>query len=316
MRRGAIICLSLVAVLLWTCKPDFIEIDLNKATVTLNTPTNNLQTTTLTQTFWWDRVEGATWYEIQVVSPTLASPAVLLLDSTTASNQYTLTLTPGNYEWQVRAFNNSSSTDFTFSGFTIDSTPDISSQIIVLTAPVNNLITNDSTITFKWDTLYNADDYRFEIAIPDFNNGTEELAPQAVEIGSITHSFKQEGVFQWRVRGQNAFSNTPYTTFTIEIDTTRPNVPLLVNPAYNEILPDSINPTLFWDRGTVTGSTIMDSLYIYADSSLTNLVRGVFTANTSYSDSLGLGDFYWRVISIDAASNRSGYSPLRKFTIQ
>ena len=92
-------------------------------------------------------------------------------------------------------------------------------------------------------------------------------------------------------------------------------MPVLVSPNNNDILPDTTN-TLYWDRGTITGSTIKDSLFIYSDTSMVNLVRGIYTANTSYSDSLGVSDYYWRVLSIDAAGNRSAYSPLRKFTIQ
>lgn len=315
MTRGAIISVLLMATLLWTCKPDFIEEDLSKSAVTLISPVNNLNTVSLTQIFWWDEVEGATGYEIQVISPSIASPAILVLDSNTVVNQYTLTLSPGSYEWQVRAYNGSSTTPFTIFGLTIDSTPDLSSQIIVLSSPVNNLITNQITVTFNWDTLYNADDYRFEIATPDFN-GTQELAAQTLTIDSFTHTFSQEGVFQWRVRGQNAFSNTPYSTNSIEIDTTMPNIPLLISPAHNDTLSDSTAISLSWDRGTVTGSTIMDSLYIYADTGMVILLNSIYTANPSFTDSLGVDVYYWRVISIDAANNKSGYSVLRKFTVQ
>jgi len=80
-------------------------------------------------------------------------------------------------------------------------------------------------------------------------------------------------------------------------------------------LTDTIN-TLFWNRGTETGSSITDSLYIYNDSLMTNLNTGIYTTGTSYSDSLGVGSYFWRVRSIDAATNKSNYSALNKFTIQ
>ena len=315
MSKGSIICLLLFTVLAWTCKPDFIEVDLSKTTVVLRAPSDNLQTSTFTHTFWWYEVEGATGYEIQVVSPSFANLATLLLDSNTISDQYTLTLTPGSYEWQVRAYNGSSTTPFTTFTLGIDSSPDLASQFMVLTSPVNNWVTNQMTVTFKWDTLSNADDYRFEIYTPDFN-GTVELAPQTETGDSTSHTFSQEGIFQWRVRGQNDFSNTPYTTYLLEIDTTAPNVPSLSLPLNNQNLTDSIN-TWNWDRGVVTGSSIMDSLFFYSDTNMVNLILDVYTANTSYADSIGgPGDYYWRVLSIDAASNRSAYSVLRKFTIQ
>ena len=314
MTRGSIICMLVAASMLWACKPDFIELDLSKSAVTLISPTDNLQTSTLTHTFWWYEVEGAMGYELQVVSPSFTSPATLVLDSTTISDQYTLALSPGEYEWQVRAYNASSTTAFTTYALTIDSTTNIAAQVMVLTAPANNLVANEMSMTFRWDTLYNADDYRFELATPDFN-GTQVISPLTITGDSTVHVFTAEGTYEWRVRGQNQFSSTAYTTHALEIDTTRPNTPVLVAPANNALYPDTSN-TLFWDRGVVTGSTIMDSLYIYADTNMTTLVQGVYTSNTSYTDSLGPGAFYWRVISIDAANNRSDYSALRKFTIQ
>ena len=48
---------------------DIIEEDLSEATIALNAPGNNLTSTSLTQTFWWDEVVGATFYNIQIVSP-------------------------------------------------------------------------------------------------------------------------------------------------------------------------------------------------------------------------------------------------------
>lgn len=315
MNRGGVLIVLLIAVFCWTCKPDFIEIDLSKSVVTLISPTDTLHTTTLTQTFWWSEVEGATGYEIQIISPTIANPTTLVLDSLTVYDQYTVTLTPGSYEWQVRAYNNSSTTNFTIFSLTIDSTPDIASQIIVLTSPANNLVTNQMAITFRWETLYNADDYRIEIAYPDFN-GTLELNPQSVQEDSFPHDFTQEGEFQWRVRGQNAFSNTGYTTYAIEIDTTAPITPILLSPANNDTIPDTVATSFSWDRGAVSGSTIMDSLFLYADTGMVTLLNSFYTSNPSFTDTLVSDVYFWRVRSFDAATNKSGYSVLRKLTVQ
>ncbi|MBI2968491.1 MAG: hypothetical protein HYY40_11865 [Bacteroidetes bacterium] len=301
--------------LLWfSCTRDFVVPDLENKTVTVIAPPDSFITTTVTLTFWWDEIRDAEKYNIQIVSPSFSSVQYLLVDSNLATNKFTYTLNPGTYGWRIKGFNSASSTAYTTYFLTIDSTSDLSSQVIVLASPANNYTTKNMNITFRWNTLYNASDYRFEIATPDFN-GTQVISPVITTADSAQHTFTSEGNYEWRVRGENTSSVTPYTVYSLDIDTARPNAPVLVSPANNTILTDSV-VTFYWDRGTVSGSAIQDTLFVYSDSLMATVAIEAYTSNTSFSDTLSAGKYFWRVRSVDAAGNISPYSNLNKVTIQ
>lgn len=296
------------------CRPDFIEYDLSKESITILSPPNNHITTTSSVKFWWEELKGANGYRLQLAAPTFDNIQDYLLDTSIAYNSFTYTLEPGVYEWRLYAMNGSSSSLATTYSITVDSSNDLSIQTLGLILPSNGSIVNSMTITFKWNTLYNASDYRLEVASPDFNGVASINAVVTVEDSSV-QTFSEEGHYQWRVRGQSSTSNTPFTTFAFEIDTTSPNTPVLLTPMMNEVLTDSI-VSFTWDGGIVTGSDIIDSLYVYSDSLLSNEIVRYGTSATSFIDTLIGGSYFWTVGSMDAAGNVSAYSTLSKFTIQ
>jgi len=287
-----------------------IDPNMANKSVNLLAPPDNFHTTISTHTLWWDEVDDATGYNLQVVSPSFDYIERLFLDTNITTNKYDYTFLPGEYSWRVRAYNYSTNTSYVVHSLIIDSTPDISQQIIQLKYPQNNDTTNNISFLFNWDPLYNADDYNFQLyyeGIKIFTSVTEYDT-----ISSILNN--GEGNYHWEVRGQNAFSNTAYSSRTLYIDTTSPNTPSPITPDINAILTDTII-NFEWSRGVVIGSSIKDSLYIATDISMNNLVRDLYLSDTHYQDSLGPGDYYWRVRSIDKAGNKSGYSFIRKFTI-
>ena len=289
----------------------FLETDISNREVTILSPPDGLETTLSSQTFWWEYVEDAEQYNLQIVSPLFSNIIRLFVDTITASNKFSYNLLPGEYEWRVMGANYSSQTPYTTYKLVIDSTSDISQEIIQLLLPKNNDTSNNTSITFFWEKLYNATEYNFQL----FYNG---LKYYSIILGydTITMSLDQgDGGYEWRVRGQNEFSNTSFSSRSLYIDTEPPNRPILLQPVDNVILPDSIIE-FSWDRGLETGSSIMDSLFIYGDHSLGELLIAKYLSNPSFSDSLGPGEFYWRVRSIDAAGNKSPYSIVSHFSVQ
>jgi hypothetical protein len=306
-----ILIISTASIIL-SCK-DVFERDLKKKDMVIYAPANELRSTISTITFWWNEIEGADGYNIQIVSPTFSSITKLVLDSNVSNNKFTFSLLPGDYQWRVKAYNNSSETEYLTYTLYIDSTANITQQTIILNSPADKDTTKSMSFTFKWNTIYNADDYRFEIWTPNFS-GTNVLS-----VSLATDSFKyvlDEGAYEWGVRGQNSTTNTQYSKRSIFIDTTRPNTPVLIAPILNDTISDTISLDFSWSHGIVTGSSIKDSLYIYSDQAMMNIIRQKYLNSTTYTDSLGNGNFWWRVRSIDAAGNYSNYSSLRKFTVQ
>lgn len=309
-----ILLLILPATLLFACE-DFIEEDIDSETISLLAPANNLTSIQLTHTFWWDWLDGAESYNMQLVEGSFTSVTKFLLDTTITKNKFQHTLYPGSFQWRVKGMNNGSETYFTTFSLTIDSSLDISSQQIILSSPTDNYITNNPNITFNWNSLLNADDYLIEVHENTFS-GSLIYGPQVT--ASTSHNATlPEGTLIWGVQGRNSTSNTStsFSTRTLTIDTTSPAIVTLVSPADNATLNDVYN-TYTWNQGVNTGTTLTDDIYFYSDASATNLVKTMQAVGTSHQDSLGIGTYYWRVQSTDAAGNIGPASNIRKVTIQ
>lgn len=295
-----------------SCK-DIFEDDLAQQNVAIQAPPDSLHTTSLTINFWWDEVEAATGYELQIAKPSFSVIQELVLDTLVEATIFSYTLEPGVYQWRVRAVNASSETPYTTHTLEIDSAIDLSQQIIVLQTPANDMYLDSLLTTFTWQAISAADNYSVQIASPDFSLTSNIVLDSLVTSNSISYTLAGEQEYQWRVRGLNDNSATPYAfPFNFSVDTTSPNIPVLLLPANNAT--ETWDVSLYWDRGTVTGSPIADSLYIYSDS-LTTLYYSAYTASTTYSDSFPVGDYFWRVRSIDEAGNKSSLSVLRKFIV-
>lgn len=303
---------------LFSCK-DIVEPNISSQSVTINAPTDGYQSPGATITFWWDETEGALSYRLQVVKPNFTSIQTLILDTSVTSDKFTYTFLPGAYEWRIKAVNGSSETAYTTYSLSIDSTLNLSNQIINLVSPANNAISNSLTQLFQWQTIDNAEDYRFEV----LSSSNSILYSDANYMyDTITLVFSGDGDYKWRVRGQNSSSVSAYTEYNMTIDATAPNIPALISPADNDSsLTVAFGETktayvLTWDRGTETGTTITDSVYVYANSASTIPVVKESTTNETYSDSLPVGTYYWKVMSVDAALNKSDFSTVFKFKVK
>lgn len=106
-------CLGIFAliIVLAACETA-LESELTTRRVRLQAPANNLVTTDSVHTFYWELLEGATRYQLQVVSPRFDSVARLGVDTIISRNQFSQTLRKGSYQWRVRAFNGGSSSAF------------------------------------------------------------------------------------------------------------------------------------------------------------------------------------------------------------
>lgn len=94
---------------------------------------------------------------------------------------------------------------------------DISKDQIGINAPQSNDTLPSSTVLFWWDEVEGATGYHFQIVEGSFDNPVS-LEFDSIATNNVQNIFLETGVYQWRVRGQNASSSTPYAIRDLVID--------------------------------------------------------------------------------------------------
>jgi hypothetical protein len=313
-RNGFIIALALSISLFIGCE-DFFEKDIESSEITLNSPADSARTEVSSITFWWEPVNGATSYQLQVASPNFAAIVKPVLDTTVGTNKFIFTLVPGKYEWRVRALNSAYATGYFYSSFQIDSTLNLTKQEVVLVSPVENYYTNVNSVSLKWEKLYNALEYQLDIKSPDWNGN--KVTGTKITPYDTAKVFLAEGKYAWGVRASNDGSVSVYSFRNIMIDKTAPTAPSLVKPTTGTSFPQG-SIDFGWTRASDNGSPLYDSLYLSTDSAFT--VSGIKQSLKVEEQSVSIemkdnGTYFWKVKSVDKAGNRGTFSVIRKFKI-
>ncbi len=310
-----LIALCAVATLLSSCD-DIIEPSINKSQVTLEAPSDQYTSTSYTVNFWWDQVNHALSYHLQVVTPSFTSPGSLVLDTIVKSYKFSYNLSPGNYQWRVLAQNGSSQTAYcTPRSFSVAATS-IKQQSVQLSSPANNFLTNQSPFIFQWSNLYGATQYRFEIDTNNFVDEKAIIANMVIPGQQISFTFPKDKTYQWRVRAENDTARAQWSVInSITYDHTPPAQVSLSSPA--DALTVPLPVSLQW---SAIATSVRYKLYVFKSDSTTlyNSTFPVTLNTTSYSFASGAsGDkIYWKVSAIDAAGNEGQASILRSFTLQ
>ena len=82
--------LILLATLTFQSCEETLEISLTDKKVTPLAPADNITTSNSSQTFYWETIDGAAEYQLQVVSPKFDSIAQLITDTIINKNQFNL----------------------------------------------------------------------------------------------------------------------------------------------------------------------------------------------------------------------------------
>lgn len=287
-----------------------IEKDLKTKSLNILSPSENDTIAQNYITFWWEDVEGATSYNLQIVKPSFTNITELILDTNVSDNKFFVNLPNGNYQWRIKAQNNNTSTQYYVRSLTVVSADSLSTNTLILKSPADNSYSNNTNMVFKWYPLTNATYYTFQLI-----DGTgTTLINSNVNSDSIIVNSLLEGNYSWKVRANNNSSSTAFTSRNLSIDYTAPLVSVLSLPLNADSTNSTVN--LSWTRAIDAGSPLSDSVFIYSDS-LTTLVRTYTTTNTIYSfNDLTSGTYFWRIRTKDMANNVSSFSNSRKFYIR
>lgn len=297
-----------------SCK-DIIEVDLSKKTLTGLAPAANSVSSSFTQNFRWDELEDATKYKLQIATPTFTAPLRYVLDTTIVYTNFSITLTPGSYEWRVRAENESSRTEYIVSKLTIDSTLDLQGQTVVLSSPADNYYSKLLPVSFSWQSMTNAENYLFQV----LDNGTI-IETQSLTTAAITYTFAVQGTYSWKITAQNSLTTSQPTSRTLVVDTTSPLIPVPFYPVGDTITANPI--PLKWNLSSAS-NTFEEANYCQLQISTDATFNLITTKDTTIEVSANpmLYDFYgatvgqeyfWRIQSSDQAGNTSAYTTARR----
>jgi hypothetical protein len=293
-----------------------IEPSIAKKPVQTEAPSEGYQSTSYTVNFWWDEVDHALTYHLQVVTPDFNNPGSLVLDTIVKKNTFAFTLSPGNYQWRVLAQNGSSQTPYsTPRNFSV-AAGSIKQQAVQLSSPANNLVTNQGPVLFQWSSLYGATKYQLEIDTNNFADENTLVYNRTIATQQYSFSFPKDGVYQWRVKAENDTAQAQWSVVNVvTYDHTPPAAVTLSAPADASTLPLPVN--LQWNAAS---GAIKYKLYVYKSDGTTLYSQSfpMVLTSTSYSFNQGnSGDkFNWTVTALDAAGNESAAVTKRSFTLQ
>ncbi|WP_445713183.1 hypothetical protein [Flavobacterium sp.] len=291
-----------------SCEEVLMEDDISDETIVLLAPADNAQFFSTSVTLTWEPVQYATKYRLQIAKPNFATATEIVLDTELTTTSFTQQLNIGDYEWRVKAINSAYETNYVARRLTVVSNDEFDNNIVVLNNPSNSLNSNSVNQTLSWNAVIGATSYQLQI----FDNSSTLVSNQTLATTSYSHTFT-EGNFTWKVRASNGTDYTLYSSRTILIDTTLPNVPTLTAPT-NASTTSSSNISFNWNRIPISGSQEFDSLYVYSNVALTNLVLKKRVTNPHSETILDNGTYYWRMKSFDEAGNVSAASSTFSFT--
>lgn len=310
--------LSKIAVLLafffLGCK-EFIEPSIAKKNIVPLSPANGIESSKYSQTFWWEEVEDALKYRLQVATPNFDRPERLMLDTLIERNKFNYTLDPGQYEWRVRAENGSSYTAYGKASFVIYPTS-IKIQQVQLESPSNNTLTNQASTLFKWMKLFGADKYRLQIDTNNFADETVLFVDKTVPNFELLIPLTKDKLYQWRVKAKNDTAESKWSAvYNLTLDRVPPTAVLLNSPSNNEVVDHPVK--LSW---TVAATAKKYFLYVYGSNG-TTLYSGKFpltltTNSYTFSEGIKGEKVFWEVSAVDEAGNVGTRSEKRSFTIQ
>jgi hypothetical protein len=269
-----------------------------------------------TPTFTWlaSASAGAARYQFQYdnnsnfASPTFTSAELAVLSLTPPS------ITPGAYSWRVRAKDAAGNWSAWSAARAITVQPGVP-LAPALIAPVNALVTNDTTPTFTWNAVTYGNTYQFVISNTTTFVVKLRSFTGAAGILSYTSTALPAGTYYWHARAVNVKSVAgPWSAVrSFTIDLTPPAAPVLSKPATGAQVTGT--PAFTW----LAAATAVSYQFQYDDSAgfaSPNYTSAELTTLTLTPPAMPAGSYSWRVRAKDAAGNWSAWSTARVVSIK
>lgn len=189
---------------------------------------------------------------------------------------------------------------------------DISHNILVVNSPTDNYVASNFNVTFWWNSVKDAKKYRLQIASPSFDT-LQTLVCDTLIDGDRINFILLPGRYQWRIRGENGSSYTPYVIRNLFVDT---NSNLNGHTFYVNAPADqfySNKTTVFFSWNEYPSS----DKYEFALLDANNVPLKFKTTTSTYLlDTIVEGYYYWQVRAINSSNSSStAFSGQRKLVI-
>lgn len=296
---------------LTSCSDIVEEPDISQDKVKIIAPADQTVVKGNVVNFTWEPVKDADSYLLQVASPDFDQASQVYVDSLMPTTTFAKELLPNDYQWRIKAVNSAYESLYAYSFFSVRKSDGFEGNTVLLSNPVNNYTTNQGVVTFSWEAVADAVEYQIQILDPS----GAVIEDQVIKEGSASELTLTEGTFKWQVKATNGDKeSTLYSTRTLMIDLSKPNTPQLTTPVDGSTQGEG--ETIFtWERENISGSTEIDSIFIYTDENQTDLYKKGVGSEKSYKTTLETGDYHWKVKSYDSAGNLSEDSNLFELII-
>lgn len=315
-----ILCLITLGLICGQCRKDFIVEDISAKRITVNGPADKLITPVNLVTFWWEPLEGAEGYNLQVVKPSFQNVAQLVFDTNLIANKFNVILQPGTYQWRIRAFNAGHTTPYQLFNIQIDTSSNLNAQSVNPVSPLSGHVTGKNIVKLTWQPVFSALEYQVMI-----NDGAVTNTKTAETSLTFTLPVVQNSnnVFSWKVKAINGFGSTSFSAVqSFTVDKLPPLLSLPLSPLSSSLYSPNLTAqdTLKWTKSQVINPLLdvkFDSIYVATDSLFTiqslkvqNRVNKAFVSIGQLSPSLPPSNmispyYYWRLTSTDSMGNRS-----------
>jgi hypothetical protein len=290
---------------------DIIEKDLSDKWVYGITPPDFSVSQLQTQTFKWEKVEGAESYNLQIYKTSIDYGTIteFIADTNVRATEYVYALKPGFYKWYIYAQNGGGKSGLSIFRFQIDSTGDVSTQKVILLYPPDKKVSDSLEQTFRWAPLTTATAYNIQIFTA---TGNTALYSKNVTSTSETYTFTNPGTYKWRVFAMNGTLVSPYTEYTLTIDTAITPIPVIVSPK-NDTTLKTQPVALKWNAvkdATEYSFQITKDIHL-PETQMDSVAKTTYNYCNYYSSVLNT-KYYWRVKAI-RKNKESEYSEWNYF---
>lgn len=180
---------------------------------------------------------------------------------------------------------------------------DITNDSVTIVSPLDNAEVNSNVVTFRWNTLKGADNYRLQV----YSQGQFIVLDSLIGTNNFTYSLGA-GTCQWRIRGENFAYQTSYTfptrfTMIESDDLSNQQVPL--GSPSSGIYSNQLIHNFSWTRLTAADSYSFELVNVTEGNSIIYRLDNI--TNTYYLLPAGTisqdGEYLWKVKAVNSINS-------------